>query len=246
MNTDAHIIELVEAYLDGRLSDTERAEFEERYAREPEFAATADGWAHQVKLVRAYGEANLKQSLKDRFDSKPATHKHSFRRTLIAAAAAIVLLAAVLLGRSLMVEPSMSELYADNFSAPSFATRGGNEMDNDRQWREASAFYHQREYVKAAAMLETLLNQTAFTHISEGYLCLGICYLKMDEPQKALRAFSQVKPGSVFVQNSQWYQLLSYLQMEDREGAIKAANTILAVDRHYKTEATLSILEVLQ
>ncbi len=249
METNPHIFDLVEAYLGDTLDEESRQAFETRYQKESDFAALVDTYSREIQVIQTAGENDLKNALNQRFKPAQATtpvRKLSFRPYIMAAAAAVVLLLSVFFFTQTADQQGTADLFAENFQAPNFVARSAQDSPEELPWQEAAAYYQAGDYEKAAKALEALVATTVFGHFSEAQLYLGVCYLKLEQPYKALGALEKVKPGSVFVQNAQWFRLLSYLQLEDTPNAIKAAEAILQVNRHYKTAEATKILQLLK
>ena len=250
METNEQLFTLVEDYLADKLDAVRRNAFEKQYQEDADFAAEVDSYTREIKLFHTLGEKELKDSLSQRFAAPEASHAVKkiafFRPYSLAVAAAAVLLIAVFALTRTTETATIDNLFAENFQAPNFAARGTSDGSEDLPWQQAASAYQEGNYELAAKTLEVLVTNTAFSHFSEAHLYLGVCYLKLDQPHKAIASLSAVRPESVFLQNAEWFSLLSYLQLEDTTAAKKAAKTIISTDRHYKKVEAEKILQLLE
>jgi tetratricopeptide (TPR) repeat protein len=238
-------IDLIEHYLDGSLSDTERLAFEERVGSEAELRAQVE----EMKLiregiVRASRKEVLKslQALEATLPSVEAPVVPLWRNTWLQLAAGISLLAVV----AYMLWPRTQEpaqLFAEHFEPyPNIimpTVRGVVENDSTVK-AQAFRAYDQHDYGLAIQLFEKLS-----VHDEAVLLYLGNSYLANGQPEKALPLFEKVLDEyAVFDEQAEWYVAVSYLKLEEREKARVALKKVVAREGSYTSKAQL-ILEKL-
>lgn len=238
-------IDLIEHYLDGSLSDTDRLAFEERLKLEDELRAQVEEMkVIREGIVRASRKEVLK-SLKELEATLPEVEAPIiplWRTTWLQVAAGISLLAlCVYLLWPRTQEPA--QLFAEYFEPyPNIimpTVRGVVENDSTVK-AQAYRAYDQQNYAEAIRLFEAVQQK------DEGVLLyLGNSYLANGQPEKALPLFEKVLNNyDVFDEQAEWYVAVSYLKLEEREKAREALQKVVARESSYKSKAQL-ILEKL-
>lgn len=238
-------LDLIEHYLDGSLSDTERLAFEERVRSEAELRVQVEEMkVIREGIVRASRKEVLK-SLKELEATLPEVEAPIiplWRTTWLQVAAGISLLAlCVYLLWPRTQEPA--QLFAEYFEPyPNIimpTVRGVVENDSTVK-AQAYRAYDQQNYAEAIRLFEAVQQK------DEGVLLyLGNSYLANGQPEKALPLFEKVLNNyDVFDEQAEWYVAVSYLKLEEREKAREALQKVVARESSYKSKAQL-ILEKL-
>lgn len=238
-------IDLIEHYLDGKLSDTERLAFEERVRSEAELRAQVE----EMKLIREgivwASRKEVLKSLKELEATLPEVEAPViplWRNTWLQVAAGISLLAVC----AYLLWPRTQEpaqLFAEYFEPyPNIimpTVRGVVENDSTVK-AQAFRAYDQQDYAQAIQLFEKLSTQDEAV-----LLYLGNSYLASGQPEKALVLFEKVlNDYDVFDEQAEWYVAVSYLKLEEREKAKVALQKVVARESSYKSKAQL-ILEKL-
>lgn len=238
-------LDLIEHYLDGSLSETERLAFEERVSGDAELRAQVEEMRLiREGIVRASRKVVLK-SLQELEATLPAVETPViplWRKTWLQVAAGISLLAlCVYLLWPRTQEPA--QLFAEYFEPyPNIimpTVRGVIENDSTAKAQGFRA-YDQQNYAEAIRLFEAVQQK------DEGvFLYLGNSYLANGQPEKALPLFEKVLNNyDVFDEQAEWYVAVSYLKLEEREKAREALQKVVARESSYKSKAQL-ILEKL-
>lgn len=238
-------IDLIEQYLNGRLSETERLAFEEKVKHEEVFRAEVE----ELKLIReGIHIASRKEILKSLKDLEAKLPEVDFpvvplwRNSWLRVAAGISLLAiCIYLLWPRTQEPT--QLFAEYFEPyPNIimpTVRGVVENDSTLK-AQAFRAYDQRDFVKAIELFVQLSIQDEVV-----LLYLGNSYLASGQPDKALPLLEKVlNEFDVFDEQAEWYIAISYLKLEEKEKAKGALKKVIARGSSYKSKAQL-ILEKL-
>lgn len=238
-------LDLIERYLNGSLSDSERLAFEERVSKEAALRAEVD----EMKLIREgilrASRKEMLKSLKDLEATLPAVEAPViplWRNRWLQLAASLLLVAVC--AYVLWPRPQESAtLFAEYFEPyPNIimpTVRGVVENDSTVK-AQAFRAYDQREYLQAIALFETLAVKDEAV-----LLYLGNSYLASGQPGKALPLLEKVlNEYDIFDEQAEWYVAVSYLKLEDREKAKVALQKVVVREGSYKSKAQL-ILEKL-
>lgn len=240
------LLEIMEKYLANTLPADEVKDFESRVLENEELANQLQIAIHAKAAIDAQGHERMTKDLEKlgrkliKEEVPTQVRKINWVRWSAIAAAIVLLLA---IGFSLLFnEPSVApkELYAANFevlAAPGFRGESADDF-----WKEGVLAYADENYSQAIQLWESM-PQESFT--PETNLYLGMCYLKGNQPQKALSNFANVKSGSSAKPRAEWYTALAHLQSENVPEAKKALKKIAENSSHYKQTAAQEILEKL-
>lgn len=238
-------IDLIEHYLDGSLSETERLAFEERVNNEVELRAQVEEMkVIREGIVRASRKEVLKslQALEATLPAVEAPVIPLWRNTWLQVAAGISLLAVC----AYLLWPRTQEsaqLFAEYFEPyPNIimpTVRGVVENDSTVK-AQAYRAYDQQNYAEAIRLFEAVQQK------DEGVLLyLGNSYLASGQPEKALPLLEKVLNNyDAFDEQAEWYVAVSYLKLEERDKAREALKKVVARESSYKSKAQL-ILEKL-
>lgn len=240
------VYELLKRYAQGQMTAAELADFEKRLETDTAFAQEVATWAAIHKGLQAAGDRQLDTRLRDlgkklmQSDTAelsattvnaPKTRRFNIPRWAYAAAAALLLLL-VAWPIYQNLQPT-SPTYADKKALfeQHFRLPPAPEVRDAKviAWREA---YQQKNYVAAAAELETLLTDPNYARRSEAYLFLGLSYLAGKQHQKALDAFQKVSPDSFDFDDAEWYAALTYIIIDDVVHARQTLKNIAGKDGH--------------
>lgn len=237
-------LQLIEAYLEGRLDTNEAAEFEQRLAQDSELAA-------QLQL-RQQMEAHLlhraelpafKEKLntigKDFFEHPPAVpyeanpEKQASKSWWILAA----LLLLGLLGYLAFFYFQPSQLQPDELYNKAIAARMELQLTQKSGTNELPVLdlqnaYNQGRFQEALPLLDLYL--TANPTDNAVYLAKGISLLETGQINEAQHIFEKLQTGASLYQDAgTWYLALSYLKMKDLSEAKKALHAIPTSSTYY-------------
>lgn len=217
MKDDQATYQLIEAYLEGLLSEAERLAFEQRLLNEPELQEAVELEADVHRAIQYQGRRELKERLRQidaQIPSRKARPRFFTWWKLVASL--FLLLTPVLLWWALDWNESPDHLYRETLATytPALERAGGDAMlaQSLRAWS-------QQDYDDAAASLDLYIAEEAA--ISEIFELRGLIALKQEEYTSAetqLRSALELEPGR---QSSRFY-LAMVLFKQDQPGECKS------------------------
>lgn len=239
------MIEQIDKYLKGELTEAERIAFEKQVEAD---SALAEELKAQVKAeyaIRTEAKAAQKAALKVAYarleaeggltQIRPFYQRSGF---LVAVAAAVVLLffAVRFLGESPQMSPD--ELFAAHMEPqPISFTRGSQ----DTALINLGNAYQQADYSQAITEAEKLLADSLHASSPKIWLSLAISQLMINQPQAALESLKEVDEGSAFREQKLWYEALALLKVD----LVMAKEKLLVISQseHYMSQDAKQILD---
>lgn len=237
--------EEIDEYLDGALHEDAVASFEEELLMNP-------GLAAELKLNgeinEAIGEREI-MSLRRKLQSISAAEKESGkekrglampkRKQIVwYAAASIVLLlgiTGILKNRSYTDQQIYTEFYQP-YSGIANTSRSLS-TDGDNLMGEAIASINQQDYDSALKLLDGILSEDENNYTGNFYS--GLSYQGKGEYNNAIQSFAKVisHGDNLFIEQSEWYLGLCYLNNEEREKAVRQFRKIAASNGYYQASS---------
>jgi tetratricopeptide (TPR) repeat protein len=263
MSTSEKDIELIDGYIKGRLSSTEKKSFDDRLRNEMEFAALFQ----ELKLAR---EAIRRRAMKKNFQvlqsleqtlpaintvekSRPPHHKKnrlfSFSKWSVAAG----LLLLVFAGSYLFVNGSLSseEIFQQYFHVyPNMETERGlintnnnKNPESNNPEKNAFTFYDAQNFTAAIKVFKVLIKVDEKPMY---YFFLGNAYLANNQSKEAIEIFqAQKNISSEYQIRINWYLALGYLEQGDTDSAKSILQTITTSEApSYREKATAILNEL--
>ena len=214
--------ELIEAYLEGKLTGEELKAFEKRTESDSDFASLVQDYSIAIKSIEEFGKQKLKNRLR-KIHFEEITNKTRFgRRELLKLAAVFIGLLIVsgpFLYNYLSGGSNYQNLYADNFALYpdilSQRSENGNLMLD-----EAMSYYKNRDFENASVLFQKLDSQ----NLSMGNaikLYSGISYLGAEKTDEAEIIFRNIinEKENPFAGQANWYLALLTIKRENPEDA---------------------------
>jgi len=242
---DDRDLKYIDDYLENRLSNSEKTQFQSRLEQEPELLEefTFRKSAFQF-LLKEKSEVNLKKTLNDlgskHFDTAPNAiqpkKSNNLRFLLLLAAAAVLIL--------LIAKPwSDTDLYSKHGSHTALALVEKSDITTIRQKAEQN--FNSGDYANASTSLKAILAEEPSNN--KVRMALGICALEQDEYEEAESYFNQlIASDSSFKEYGLWYMALSSLKQNNTKKALSFVDQITALDDPYlrlKKEALMNDLK---
>lgn len=234
--------ELINAYLDRKLSPEDQKLFENLIEDNPEYKAELE----QQKKLKAAITLSERESLRgflEEVDSLPP--QTSLKSWLFSGAIAFLL---VLAGYFLWITLSMSpgqKLFAKYFeSYPNQVPPSLLENDEFGLKSEAFQAYDQGDFQKAAALFEQVKTQPDSDF---ALLYLGICQLELGRPEKAIPVLSLIPVNSKTASKevASWFEALGYFKLNMLDKGKKSLQITAANTNPFQAQAR-NILESLE
>ena len=261
---DIDTLDLMDQYLRGKLSDSEKKAFEKRIATEEDLQEEVlihqqlltihnqekiafNNSSYQQELVQMMEtlqeEDNTKLSQKIRTIGKNqqqiATHRLRRKKTVnwlySVAASIVVLISLVFIFNTPKDLPDYYQNYVNWEELPSFTVKG----DPEELFEKGEVFFKNKEYKNAIATLAIIEPEDKWYPFA--LLYLGASYDQLNENEKAIATFQKLASLTTSEESSKgyWYQLLLYLKTNQKEKALEMKAKILENPNHYKyKEAT--------
>ena len=227
-------IQLIEKFLDGRMSEAEKKEFENKLKLDQRLSEMMTDMNLLVEGIKLSAAQSSKEEKSDRlkfFNEINEIEKNAFdpaseakiiplyRKPWVLSAAASVILLVTLTFYFLREQTPLNEkLYAAHFepfdSPGSGLTRGTNEVTLKTQAYEA---YDNGNYKVATQLFEQIVNEK---EDAIAQLCLGNTYLAQNDLSKAEKVFTEMlTKQSELITQAKWYLALTYLKENKMERA---------------------------
>lgn len=244
------LYDMVEAYLQNELSESDRKAFEARLKSEPQFRDTVKPLMLAGLSARIGREEDLRQRMskwmEDIKQDPPKSKVVSMIRPLyvgLAIAAAIALVLLIVLPRFNTSEDFNGErLFAENFEPYLPPETRSSALTLDSALQMAHVAILEGNYDEGIAQLEAVVDTTALPAavLQKELLYLGSAYLQAGQAEKALETFQIINyPQSTEVR---WYTALTYLRLGDKESTMTLLKA-LASSNDYYGKAAKKLLE---
>lgn len=242
-------IELIENYVEGRLSENERQAFETRLIIDTDFKEEFDLYNNVVAGIKASGMENLKAKLKeadDELDSDNVvelkTGKKNNTRLYLSIAASLVLILGIAFIWKINSINDLSgmadSIYEKEKGLPVEMSIESNGL------KGAMNSYKTGDYNSAKKYLTDVINNNQANDTA--YFYLGVINYELKDFKGAESFLSSVEPTSQLYSKAQYRLLLTYLKLNSKEHAIQTCSQILSAQNHpYFDKAQLISKELL-
>ncbi|MCB0687524.1 MAG: hypothetical protein KDC53_13405 [Saprospiraceae bacterium] len=242
MEISETLMDRMDSYLEGNMSDTETKAFEMELDSNPELASALAKHRETILTIQSVGlQKDLAKVMeRNREREKQKSKTISINRNLIAIAASVVLL----LGAFFFLRPAATtpglalyeELYQKDPGLPTLMGATDNPI-----FMDAMVSYKEGDYKKALESLDVLKIANPQNDTLAFYQ--GLCHLELDQPQKSIQAFEQIDPAKpVWGVKAEWYRALALLKNNQLDQAKVILQKIAnAKDHRYQREATQAL-----
>jgi hypothetical protein len=207
----------IDNYLLNLLSPEEKKAFESQLESDDSLREKVMLQQTAMKSIEGLGRIELKsklqqihQEVRDENNSGSNLRFLIYKFSAAAAFIGLILFSWLWINQS----PSSLDLYAKNFEIYelNLNQRSG---DNDT-YTSLEKLYSNENYSEAIPLFQEILNNSS-SKSSEIYLGLGISFLKIDQPTKAIVQFEEILKNKDFnfEDEARWYLGLAYLKLDD-------------------------------
>jgi tetratricopeptide (TPR) repeat protein len=244
-------LETLESFYEGRMSDSERETFEKLVISDVQVANELQNYILSKTAITSASNERLKKHLIEsgRGLSMKDPNKAPYMRYL-AIAASIVLIIGLgwVLFYFLHPHRSTEEIYLSYYQRPDideFTVRGEDNDSSQLFWDRGLNYYANHKIDKAAAEFNKMIQMKKATSASKAYFMLALCYMEMNDTQRAIQTFGQVSDQSNFVYMKQYYSALCLIKMDKKKEASDLLKKIVQDQNHpYRKNAIRIYLEL--
>jgi tetratricopeptide (TPR) repeat protein len=244
-------LEILENYYEGRMSDSEREAFEKLIVSDALAANELQNYILSRSAIASASNERLKKHLLESGASinMSGQRKNPFTRFLaLAASIALLLGLGWVLFHFLQPQKTGDEIYLSWYQRPDisdFAVRGDDNDSSQVFWDRGLDYYANHKIDKAAAEFNKIIRINKTVSASKAYFMLGLCYMEMNDTQKAIKTFGQVNDKSNFVFMKQYYSALCYIKMDKKKEASDLLQRIVQDQNHPYRKNAIRILREL-
>ena len=253
LSEDELKVERIEAYLTGKLSPKDKAEFEQELVVDQDLQMKVKAYQKLFAGFRAKELEILHQRMQQWETDRTEKSMAGNRAVWYAAAAAVLLLiVSVLFFLPNNGTSDNSELFSQHFQpfGSDLALRNQSADERDSLWQELSLAveaYQEGQMREAVQILEDKLRSAPPLTSREWAnvrLMLGCAYLSLNNGAEALKHFDVVEQDPDYREHGQWYKGLTYLMMEQEDKAVEMFSKLTEIP--YYNERAEEILSTLR
>lgn len=210
-----NLIEIIDRYLTGEMSPTEKAEFEAQVNQDPKLKKELDTFRSLSEKLASDPAIPLIQTLSGIRKKKPTSRIRPLIRWASAAAAFLIIGIAV--GRFIAQPPSANHLFESNFDPPRMTTtQMGGQADSLLALAESR--YNAGAFRDAYEALADYLRE--MPQNDEARYFAGLAATQAGNSAAAIGYFTQlIQKKSLFIDDARWNLALVYIRKEKWEEA---------------------------
>ena len=244
-------LETLENYYEDRMSASEKEAFEKLVVSDAQVASDLQNYILSKSAIASASNERLKNHLIEsgkRLSLKD--HNRTPYTRYLAIAASIVLLIGLGWAMYFFLHPqkSMEEIYMSYYQRPDineFTVRGEDNDSSQLFWDQGLNYYANHKVDKAAAEFNKMIKMNKASSASKAYFMLALCYMEMNDTQRAIQTFGRVSDQSSFVYMKQYYSALCLIKMDKKKEASELLIKIAKDQNHpYRKNAIRIYLEL--
>jgi tetratricopeptide (TPR) repeat protein len=244
-------LEILEKYYEERMSHSEKETFEKLVISDAQMAADLQNYIISKTAIASASNERLKKHLIENGKVLPLSdqRKAPFKRYLaIAASIAILIGLGWVIFQFLHPQKSTEEIYIAYYQRPDineFTVRGEDNDSGQVFWDQGLNYYANHKIEKAAEEFNKIIQINKTSSASKAYFMLALCYMEMNNTQKAIQTFGRVSDQSNFVYMKQYYSALCLIKMDKKKEASDLLLKIVKDQNHpYRKNAIRIYLEL--
>ena len=233
--------ELIEKYLEGRLTERERKKFDHFYNTDSEFKKEVDFEDYVARTLKDEDIIQFREKIADTIRKRKRDRYLGWINTKTTKYAASFLLAlAIGIAGTFMLERNLSndELFEQYYTSEQVnISRSSN-----TNIVEAVKFYQSGQYDQAIDQFKDLLEKDK-SNIAVRYY-LGVSYMETQKYDKAIESLRYIisDQDNLYVENAEWYLGLCYMKNEEMDKAINQFTIIAESEDNYYSEKAKKVL----
>jgi len=220
--------EIIDNYFEGRLSATERADFERKLSEDK---ALADEVAFYLSTKAALKEANLQKRHAEWTQKRPAQPLRWQWASGIAAAIGLLIVAWYFIAPSNLTLQEYAEVYIEEN-----LTKLNNQMDTSNDSLQIAVdYYNHQKYQEALPIFNRLASNNPH---AKAYEYEGLTQLHLKKYDAAIAIFEQMAADTELLENKgKFYAALAYLKKGDTDTAQRLLKEVISQDLGGKAQA---------
>lgn len=234
--------EQIDAFLLGKLSQTERSEMEDQIKKDTAFAAAVNERRKTLKLIDVLGDSRIQQRLERITTDYHATTKKtrklaiSWRWVAVAASILLLIFAYFVIPKS----ETPQDLYTAYYEA--YPINFGSRDEGNAAIIQAEQYYSNAQFESAIPALEQAYQSTQDTKY---ILAKGISEMEAGRFSTAIGTLTPLieQQDILYQKQAIWYVALSYLKTENYDQAKSMLRQLAADERAYKNEEAQELLK---
>ena len=238
---DRQLLEKMEKYSQGLLTDEEKTAFEKACQNDPELNESYQAFLLGRYAVWETGYEEQKKNLENLFYENQANIKpfQPNRRRWVQFAAAVIGLL-VLISGIWYFSPnpkSNEEIFATFYERPRVPETMGTSPE--QVFKAAGNHYQKEEFAEAIVEYQAYLADSSSTRISEAWFFQGVSNLELNRFDEAIDCFSKAES---FPEQGDWLTALALIKAGNKDAAIDAFKKIAEYEGHFYQEQAKDVL----
>ena len=251
MDDNRYREELIDRFLQDRLSPEEKAEFDSMLEKDSAFREELSLMSHVKISLEKKAEATVLEKILS-ISSKQElegiirrTKKQPRRSSLYIATAAVACIILIFIYIGIQPKYSADFLFKEYYTTlpyENIPTRGGNNLSDEQIELRITAdrLYREKKYTEALAQYRRITSNLEYSQIPENILFYSsVCLIEADQYDKAISNLSYLfHNGVYFPDQAGWYLALSYLKKNQREEAKSVLQKLITNETEYAEESS--------
>lgn len=233
--------ELIEKYLEGRLTERERKKFDHFYNTDSEFKKEVDFEDYVARTLKDEDVIQFREKIADTIRKRKRERYLGWINTKTTKyAASLIIALAIAIASTFMLEknPSGDDLFEKYYTSEQVnISRSSN-----TNIVEAVKFYQSGQYDQAIDQFKNLLEKNN-TNIAVRFY-LGVSYMETQKYDKAIESLRYIisHQDNLYIENAEWYLGLCYMKNEEMDKAINQFTIIAESEDNYYSEKAKKVL----
>ncbi|HTQ64617.1 MAG TPA: hypothetical protein VMI12_07445 [Puia sp.] len=214
----------IDSYFNGELAADEKQQFENKIIEDPSFAEEVANYLSAFQIAKEQSEEIKKQHFLEIY-KQSKTHKTSgMMRKLWPSIAIAAMLAGIILGIYLFIQPVSAQQLADGYIRDHFQNLGVN-MGKRDSMEAAKEEYNADKPIAALKSFERIILSDSSNFEAKEYA--GIVCLRLQQYDRAMLYFKQLEADTTaYINPSLFYQALT-LMKRNHSGDVREAKQLL-------------------
>lgn len=233
--------ELIDKYLEGRLTEKERKKFEKLYNENKEFREDVDFEDYVARALENEDIIHFRKRISDTMKKrKREQYLGWINKATMKYAAILVTVVALGFGAFSVFEKNYSS--DDLFNKYYSSEQVNISRSSNTNIVEAVRYYQSGQYDNAIDQFKDLLEKDASNIAVRFYL--GVSYVETNNYDKAIKSFRHIisDQDNLYIEHAEWYLGLCYLKNEEMDKAINQFTIIAQSEDNYYNKKAQNLL----